>query len=136
MLGFWAFIVLFPIYWLVVTSFKEPYQVNERPFYILYVDFQPSMHAWNYIFVDVANDTFRPYTNTIVIGLISSVVALLIGALASYALVRFDYRSKWDVVGLFLFCLILVIAAINFGVPWVVAVASGLVQLASSLYAH
>ncbi|MBV7328981.1 carbohydrate ABC transporter permease [Chloroflexi bacterium TSY] len=126
-LGFWAFVVLFPIYWLVVTSFKEPYQVNEGPFYIRFVDFQPSMHAWNYIFVDVANDTFRPYMNTIVIGLISSILALLIGALASYALVRFDYRPKWGVVGLFFLCLVLVIAAINFGVPWMVAAAMGLV---------
>ena len=126
-LGIWAFIVLFPIYWLVITSFKEPFHVNEGPFYIPFVDFQPSMHAWNYIFVDVANDTFRPYINTIIIGLSSSVIALVIGALASYALVRFEYRPKWGVVGLFFLCLILVIVGIRFGVPWVVAVASGLV---------
>lgn len=127
MLGVWAFVVLFPIYWLVVTSFKEPFQVNEGPFYIPFVDFQPSMHAWNYIFVDVANDTFRPYMNTIVIGLVSSVIALLIGALASYALVRFEYRPKLGVIGLFLLCLILAIVAINFGVPWIISLASGLV---------
>ena len=127
MLGFWAFLVLFPIYWLVVTSFKEPFQVNEGPYYIPFVDFQPSLHAWRYIFVDVANDTFPPYVNTIVIGLTSSVIALLLGALASYALVRFEYRPKLGVIGLFLLCLVLVIAAINFGVPWIVALASGLV---------
>ena len=127
LLGLWAFIVLFPLYWLVITSFKEPFQVNEGPFYIPFVDFQPSLHAWNYIFVDVANDTFRPYMNTVVVGLVSSVIAILIGGLASYALVRFDYRPKLGVIGLFLGCLILVIAAISFGTPWLVAVAAGLV---------
>ena len=127
LLGFWAFIALFPIYWLVVTSFKEPFQVNDGPFYIPFVDFQPSLHAWNYIFVDVANDTFRPYYNTIVVGLTSTVIALLIGGLASYALVRFQYRPKLGIIGLFLLCTILVIIAIGFGVPWVVALAAAIV---------
>lgn len=126
LLGLWAFIVLFPLYWLVITSFKEPFHVNDGPFYIPFVDFQPSLHAWRYIFVDVANDTFRPYTNTVVVGLISSIVALLVGALASYALVRFTYRPKLGVIGLFLGCVILMIVAISFGVPWLVAVAAGL----------
>ncbi|TMC63912.1 MAG: carbohydrate ABC transporter permease, partial [Chloroflexi bacterium] len=27
----WAFVVLFPIYWLFVTSFKTPYQVDKGP---------------------------------------------------------------------------------------------------------
>ena len=28
----WTFVVLFPIYWLFVTSFKTPYQVDKGPF--------------------------------------------------------------------------------------------------------
>ncbi|HLQ49582.1 MAG TPA: carbohydrate ABC transporter permease, partial [Candidatus Dormibacteraeota bacterium] len=39
----WAFVVLFPIYWLFVTSFKTPYQVDKGPFYIPFVDFQPTL---------------------------------------------------------------------------------------------
>ena len=35
----WTFVVLFPIYWLFVTSFKTPYQVDKGPFYIPFVDF-------------------------------------------------------------------------------------------------
>ncbi|MEZ4707912.1 MAG: carbohydrate ABC transporter permease [Caldilineaceae bacterium] len=126
-LGFWAFMVLFPLYWLVITSFKEPFHVDNGPVYFPFIDFQPSLHAWRYIFVDVGNDTFRPYVNTVVVGLVSSVVALLLGALASYALVRFEYRPKLGVIGLFIGCVILAIAAISFGVPWLVAVAAGLV---------
>lgn len=127
LLGFWAFVVIFPLYWLIITSFKEPFHVNDGPVYFPFIDFQPSLHAWRYIFVDVANDTFRPYYNTIVVGLISSVVALLIGGMASYALVRFNYRPKLGVIGLFLLCTILVIVAINFGVPWIVALAAAIV---------
>ncbi len=37
----WTLVVLFPIYWLIVTSFKTPYQVDKGPFYIPFVDFVP-----------------------------------------------------------------------------------------------
>jgi multiple sugar transport system permease protein len=29
--------------------------------------FQPSAHAWKYIFVDLGHDTFRPYLNTVIV---------------------------------------------------------------------
>jgi ABC-type glycerol-3-phosphate transport system permease component len=41
----WAFVCLFPLYWLFVTSFKLPIQVDAGPFYVPFVDFQPSLHA-------------------------------------------------------------------------------------------
>ena len=53
-LGFWAFVVLFPLYWVFITSFKIPLAVNDGPFYVMWLDFQPSLHAWKYIFVDSA----------------------------------------------------------------------------------
>jgi len=59
-LGIWAFVVLFPLYWLLVTSFKLPIDVDNGPFYVPFVDFKPSLHAWKYILVgDLKNDTFR-----------------------------------------------------------------------------
>ena len=30
-LGFWAFVVLFPLYWVFITSFKQPIDVNDGP---------------------------------------------------------------------------------------------------------
>lgn len=125
-LGFWALVVLFPLYWLLITSFKLPIHVNQGPVYLPFVDFQPSLHAWRYIFVDVRGDTFRPYTNTLIIGLVSSVIALLLGATASYALIRFEYRPKLGVIGLFMLCLLGAIFAIYFGVPWMIAAAAAL----------
>jgi len=41
----WSFVVLFPIYWLFVTSFKTPYEVDKGPFYPPFVDFQPTLDA-------------------------------------------------------------------------------------------
>ncbi|MGD8213018.1 MAG: hypothetical protein PVF32_24350, partial [Desulfobacterales bacterium] len=62
-LGFWTVVCLFPLYWLVVTSLKLPIHVNDGPVYLPGIDFKPSLHAWKYIFVDLGNDTLRPYLN-------------------------------------------------------------------------
>ncbi len=118
LLGAWAFIILFPLYWLTITSFKLPIHVFEGPFYIPFVDFQPSLHAWRYIFVDLRNDTLRPYFNTVVVSLTSSVLALLLGTAAAYGLLRFQYRPKLGAIGLFFLCLIGSILAIRAGAPW------------------
>ena len=94
MLGFWAFVVLFPLYWLAVTSLKLPIQVNDGPDYLPGIDFEPSLHAWRYIFVDLFVDTARPYMNTVVVALVSSVAALVIGSMAAYALSRLRFRPR------------------------------------------
>src|SRR6266540_1226066 len=66
-LGSWALVVLFPLYWLAITSFKLPIQVNKGPVYLPFVDFHPSLDAWHYIFVDLRDDTLRPYVNSVVV---------------------------------------------------------------------
>jgi multiple sugar transport system permease protein len=59
-LGFWALLILFPLYWLIITSFKISSQVAEGPFYIPFVDFKPSLDAWRYVLVgDLSRDTLR-----------------------------------------------------------------------------
>jgi multiple sugar transport system permease protein len=125
-LVFWALVVLFPLYWLAVTSVKLPIDVNTGPFYIPFVDFQPSMHAWRYIFVDLWSDTVRPYMNTAIVALMSSVLSLLLGSTAAYALVRFPYRPRVGLIAVFAGCILLAAVAIGFGVPPLISVTSAL----------
>ena len=117
----WSFVVLFPIYWLVVTSFKTPYDVDKGPFYLPFIDFQPTLDAWRYILVELGNDTLRPYMNTVVVGLTSSVIALIMGSAAAYALVRFTYRPRIGIVGLFIGCAAFGFVATALGVPLAIA---------------
>ena len=125
-LGIWSFVALFPLYWLLVTSFKLPIDVANGPFYLPGVDFEPSLHAWTYIFVDLRNDTLRPYFNTVVVAVTSSVLALTIGSMAGYALVRITYKPRVGSVALFLACVaVAIVAVVGFGVMWQVAVAAG-----------
>ena len=38
-LAIWSVFVLFPIYWVVITSFKDAAAVNHGPFYVPFLDF-------------------------------------------------------------------------------------------------
>ncbi len=121
-LGIWAFVILFPLYWLVVTSFKISSQVAEGPFYIPFVDFKPSLDAWKYILVgDLSHDTLRNFSNTIIVAPTSALLALALGTTAAYALARFEYRPRVGAILTFIGCVALSIIAISIGTPWQIA---------------
>ena len=97
----WAFIVLFPLYWLAITSFKLPVQFSgwyrsTFPF----LDFQPTSTTGSYILVDHWSDTVRPFFNTIIVGAHAARRSRSSwGSLAAYGLVRFRYRPRIGVIG-------------------------------------
>jgi multiple sugar transport system permease protein len=126
-LGIWTLIVLLPLYWLVVTSLKLPIQVAQGPFYIPFVDFQPTLDAWYYILAgDLSRDTLRTYANTLVVAPTSAMLALLFGTAAAYGLARFEYRPQVGAVISFIGCIILSIIMVVLDVPWQIAVAASL----------
>ena len=118
----WTLVVMVPLYWVLITSFKGAGDVDNGPFYIPFVDFKPNLDAWDFMLIQ--NNTLGPYMNSVVVALASTVLALLIGSLAAYALVRIHFRVKLAAVGLFLlllFCVIL--AVVTLGIPWPIALA-------------
>jgi multiple sugar transport system permease protein len=124
---FWAFVVLFPLYWLFITAFKIPPDVNDGPRYLPFVDYQPRLDAWHYLLVESGeNFVRRPLINTFLVGICSALFAILIGASASYALSRFEYRPKLAIIGLFIGCVALMVLMVVNGIPWFAAVTVGL----------
>ncbi len=121
----WAFVVLFPLYWLAVTSLKTPLDVNDGPFYIPWRDFQPNLDNWRYIFVDLGPDTFRPYTNTVVVGLTSTTITLILGSMAAYGLVRMRYQVSFGAIASFVAGVALAVVVIAAQVPWQVGAVAG-----------
>jgi multiple sugar transport system permease protein len=122
----WSIVVLFPLYWLAVTSLKLPVQVDKGPYYIPFVDFQPTLNAWKNILVDLGNDTLRPYVNTVIVAFSSAIITTAMGSSAAYALVRFNYRPRVALIILGGFSMVGAYAAILGGVPWPLALASAL----------
>lgn len=124
---FWTAFVLFPIYWVLITSFKTATDVNAGPVYLPFIDFQPSLHAWQELFVFDYKDTLRAYVNSLIIALSSTAASVLIGSMAAYALARFEYRPKFGVVLMFVIVMIAAFFAVGrYGVDWRLASASGI----------
>ena len=121
----WTFVVLFPLYWLAITAFKTPLDVNSGPFYIPFRDFKPVLDSWHYIFVDLGEDTFRPYLNTVVVGLTSTAITVLLGSMAAYGLVRMRYRVSLGAIASFAVGVGLAVVVLIFHGPWPVAAAAG-----------
>jgi multiple sugar transport system permease protein len=127
LLGLWTFIVLFPLYWVFITSFKLPIDVSGGPFYLPFIDYMPSLHAWRYIFVDLGNDTFRPYFNSVIVAIFSTLLVMASGSLAAYALSRFSFQPRLITIVLFILGVVLAIVLVAAaGVNWKIAVAAGL----------
>ncbi|HVO02615.1 MAG TPA: carbohydrate ABC transporter permease [Candidatus Cybelea sp.] len=126
-LGFWALVVLFPLYWLFITSFKLPIDVAYPPKYLPFLDFAPSLSAWRYIFVDLGNDTLRPYFNSVIVALSSTVLSVGIGSMAAYALSRIEYKPRLGSILCFILILAGVVVAVLAGhVDWRLATLVGI----------
>lgn len=122
----WSAFVLFPIYWLFITSFKTAADVNGGPFYLPFVDFMPSMHAWYELLVIDYQDTLRAYVNSIIISLAATGLAVLIGSMAAYALARVKYRPNLVTVLLFVLTMVGVLFVVGaYGVDWWLVTAVG-----------
>jgi multiple sugar transport system permease protein len=127
-LGGWSIVVLFPLYWLLITSLKLPIDVFNGPYYLPGIDFKPSLDAWQYVLVgELSNDTLRNYVSTVIVAPTSAGLALLLGMSAAYGLLRFQYRPRLGAILAFIGCLALAILSITLGVPWQVAVAAAVV---------
>jgi multiple sugar transport system permease protein len=121
LLFLWTLVVVIPLYWVFITSFKGPGEVDNGPFYLPFVDFAPSLQAWDFMLVQ--NYTLRPYMNSVVVAVASTLLAVLIGSLAAYALVRIRFQVKLAAVAIFLILLTAIIVAVaTFGVRWEIAI--------------
>jgi len=110
----WSLFVVFPIYWLFITSFKTPAAVNNGPFFIPWVDFQPSLHAWRDLFVDDFADTIRAYANSVIIAASSTVLSVLVGSMAAYSLSRIEFAP--NLITILYFVVLLIGSCVAIGV--------------------
>ncbi len=94
---FWCFVCLFPFYWLFTTSLKKPLHVSRGPRYVPYVDYEPTGEHWEYLFDEQRKPLFRHFRNSLIAATGSTVLAVVIGAMAGYGLARFRYR--WPGLG-------------------------------------
>src|SRR5512138_1386690 len=95
LLFLWTIVCLFPIYWVLITSFKRPIAVFQGPKYFPWIDFQPTLDAWSFLLTGPTHEAvIKSWTNSAIEALSSAVLAVAIGALAGYGLARFSYLVR------------------------------------------
>ena len=93
---FWC---LLPAYWMVVTAFRNVgYTFDTTPFFT-HVTWDNFATAFS---TDLGNHFGRALLNSLIVGTITTAIALLVGVSAAYALARLNFRGKHLVLGFIL----------------------------------
>ena len=85
-----ALIVLFPFYWMIISSLKSEaeYRMNIPTFF-------PQTIVWgNYAEAFTAANLGRLFLNTAYVGIVSTVLSLIITVLSAFAFARLEFKGK------------------------------------------
>ncbi len=99
LLTVWAIVVLFPFYWMILTSVKSYSSYNSE-----YVPklFTLSPTLQNYVDAFTTVPLARYFTNTLIFTLITTAIMLVVTVLAAFAFARLDFKGKNIMFTLFL----------------------------------
>ena len=90
-LTIWALIVLFPFYWMVLSSVKSYSSYNAEYVPQLYT-LAPTMENYSYAFTEVP--LARYFMNTVIFTGVTTAVMLVVTVLAAFAFSRLDFGGK------------------------------------------
>jgi multiple sugar transport system permease protein len=97
-LGICLVLTVFPLYWILVTSFKEPGSIFAYPLKYWPADF--SLENYTGLFEQSNFGVF--IGNSLIVSLVAAALATVVSLLAAYVLARFEFVSKGAVMGAFL----------------------------------
>ena len=99
LLSIWAVVVLFPFYWMVLTSFKSygAYNGERTP---VFFTLSPTLENYENAFTAVP--LLGYLLNTLIFSVITTAAMVVVSTLAAYALARLRFKGKNLVFGLFL----------------------------------
>ncbi|AWK75112.1 sugar ABC transporter permease [Rhodococcus oxybenzonivorans] len=90
---------LAPFYWMMVTAFRDPdytFDTTPWPTHLTLENFQ------NALSTSSGNNFTRALINSMIVGGVTTAVALAVGIFTAYALARIEFRFKYVVVGIVL----------------------------------
>ena len=91
-----AIVLLFPFYWMLITSIKtdrELIDLNGLPFWV----FEPTLEHYRVLFAETG--FLRWALNTLTISVVATAISLLCSILAGYALARLRFRGAGAIAG-------------------------------------
>lgn len=97
-LGLWLVITVFPLYWIIVTSFKTPGAIFSYP-----LTYWPEVFSLeNYVGLFQKSQFGTYVANSLLVSTVAATFATLISMLSAYVLARFDFRTKGALLMAFL----------------------------------
>jgi len=91
LLTIWALIVLFPFYWMILTSIKS-YGAYSSEYIPKFITLSPTLE--NYITAFSEVPLSRYFLNTLIFTLITTLAMVVVTVLASFAFSRLEFRGK------------------------------------------
>ena len=91
-----AIVLLFPFYWMLITSLKtdrELIDLSGLPFWV----FEPTLEHYQYLFAETG--FLRWALNTLTISVVATAISLACSILAGYALARLRFRGAGAMAG-------------------------------------
>ena len=97
-LGIMALIVLFPFYWMIISSLKtlDEYRMSVPSFWPQKIMFS------NYAEAFTAASLGRLFVNTLYVGVVSTILSLVITVLSAFAFARLEFKGRDTMFGLLL----------------------------------
>ncbi|MBR5596077.1 MAG: carbohydrate ABC transporter permease [Lachnospiraceae bacterium] len=99
LLSFWALMVLFPFYWMLLTSIKSYGSYNSE-YYPKFFASSPTLQ--NYVDAFMAAPLGDYFLNTIIFTVITTGIMLVVTVLAAFAFARLEFKGKNLIFTLFL----------------------------------
>ena len=85
-----AIIVIFPLYWMIISSLKSPVEYR-LPVPTLF----PQNIMWgNYVEAFSAANLGRLFINTVIVGVVSTILSLVITVLSAFAFARLEFKGR------------------------------------------
>ena len=91
LLGIWAVIVLFPFYWMLLTSVKS-YSAYSSEYIPKFFTLSPTMQNYVDAFTEV--NLGRYFLNTTIFTLVTTAIMLVVITLAAFAFARLEFKGK------------------------------------------
>ena len=89
-LGVMALIVIFPFYWMIISSLKTTMEY-EQPIPTLF----PKIIMWsNYSEAIKAANLYNLFKNTVIVGIVSTILSLVITVLTAFVFARLEFKGR------------------------------------------
>ena len=91
-----ALVVLFPFYWMINSSLKslDEYRWSTPSFWPTVIHFENYLAAYN------TADLGRLFMNTVIVGVVSTILSLIITILSAFAFARLEFKGRDAMFGL------------------------------------